>query len=154
MGGLFQQTFICHAACKLGGKTEMHQDKLNALYGEFRSGADVRGALALRLSSPLLLSIGENWAESKNRLLLVGQETLGWDFLPLAVSCGRIPGRFLALRRRGECPCPWIPSVRLRHASTCQLPESLLAGIQALPRACQSNRKRRCIMVQSVQVFV
>lgn len=60
--------------------TKMTQEALHSLYSGFLARAEVPPALASRLSCPLLLSMGPTWPTSEHRLLLIGQETLGWDF--------------------------------------------------------------------------
>src|SRR5207249_684013 len=56
------------------------EEALHSLYSDFLARASVPSTLASRLSCPLLLSPGPAWSISEHRLLLIGQETLGWDF--------------------------------------------------------------------------
>lgn len=58
----------------------MTQEALNSLYSGFLARASVPPALASRLSCPLLLFMGPTWPISEQRLLLIGQETLDWNF--------------------------------------------------------------------------
>ncbi|ADN78370.1 hypothetical protein [Geobacter sulfurreducens] len=53
---------------------------LKDLYGQLKEGAFISDELAGRLSPPLLLYPTTRWKEAAVRVLLVGQETLGWDF--------------------------------------------------------------------------
>lgn len=55
--------------------------KLRAVYEDFHKRAtSLPPNLQTRLSTPLLLSPSQTWTNSKKRILIVGQETLGWDF--------------------------------------------------------------------------
>lgn len=45
-----------------------------------RTATEIPQDFLERLSSPLLLSAMDTWPNSKKRLLMVGQETLGWGF--------------------------------------------------------------------------
>ena len=57
------------------------QNKLNECYTVFRDNIDFDdNDFAQKLSSPLLIKVTEKWIESKTRVLVVGQETLGWEF--------------------------------------------------------------------------
>jgi hypothetical protein len=58
------------------------QQSLTAIYDNFRAKTMIPEALAVRLSSPLLLSITDAWLSSNYRILIVGQEVLGWAFEP------------------------------------------------------------------------
>lgn len=58
------------------------QEELNRLYEQFKSSATLSSELAKRASPPLLLNVPEKWANATKRVLVVGQETLGWDFHP------------------------------------------------------------------------
>lgn len=58
------------------------QSELNSLYEQFKNSTSLPTALAERTSPPLLLSVSETWANATQRVLVVGQETLGWDFHP------------------------------------------------------------------------
>jgi len=59
------------------------QEQLNAAYEEFKHNTIIPPRLATRLSPPLLLKIPEQYLNSNRRILIVGQETLGWDFRPV-----------------------------------------------------------------------
>ena len=61
---------------------ESIQSELNSLYEQFKSNTSLPSELAERTSPPLLLSVPEKWLNSTKRVLVVGQETLGWDFHP------------------------------------------------------------------------
>jgi hypothetical protein len=64
----------------------MHSDAhdiqavLRARYERFRLEAEVPLLLAPRLSSPLLVAVSDSWLASQFRILIVGQEVLGWNF--------------------------------------------------------------------------
>ena len=58
------------------------QEELNRVYKNFLNSAQLSEELKRRLSAPLLIRVSEKWKESKKRVLVVGQETLGWDFDP------------------------------------------------------------------------
>lgn len=58
------------------------QEQLNEQYLNLRHNAIFQGNLSTRLSSPLCLYVPEKWLNSENRVLIVGQETLGWGFQP------------------------------------------------------------------------
>lgn len=53
---------------------------LNSLYSDFKETVSISDDLSDRLSPPLLLHPTERWKEAPSRVLIVGQETLGWDF--------------------------------------------------------------------------
>ncbi|WP_313551199.1 hypothetical protein [Pseudomonas sp.] len=59
--------------------SNMHS-QLMAAYGEFKSTLPINDPFMDRLTPPLLMSVPKKWEESKKRVLVVGQETLGWDF--------------------------------------------------------------------------
>ena len=61
---------------------EVIQSELNHLYEQFKSNVSFSSELAKRASPPLLLNVPEKWVNSTKRVLVVGQETLGWDFHP------------------------------------------------------------------------
>ncbi|MCF1249250.1 hypothetical protein LH705_06715 [Pseudomonas putida] len=61
---------------------ESIQSELNSLYEQFKSNTSLPSELAERTSPPLLLNVSEKWVNSAKRVLVVGQETLGWDFHP------------------------------------------------------------------------
>jgi len=56
------------------------QEALRARYDGFRSDTELPPILARRLSSPLLVAVSDSWLASKFRILVVGQEVLGWSF--------------------------------------------------------------------------
>jgi hypothetical protein len=58
----------------------MNDDHLEALYLDFFGAPRLDSALAGRCSAPLLLSVKTSWSRSAVRLLVVGQETMGWGF--------------------------------------------------------------------------
>src|SRR2546421_12630364 len=58
------------------------QKQLTRLYKSFFALASAPSGLGTRMSCPLLVGIGERWQQSQRRLLVIGQETLGWDFGP------------------------------------------------------------------------
>jgi len=60
-------------------KMELHRNLIE-LYSSFQRSAQIPVELQERLSPPLLLCPTERWIENNNRVLIVGQETLGWDF--------------------------------------------------------------------------
>ena len=58
------------------------QNSLNSLYEKFKNEVSLPAELAERASPPLLLSVSDKWVNAEKRVLVVGQETLGWDFHP------------------------------------------------------------------------
>jgi len=53
---------------------------LKDLYSKFRNKVSIPHQLSERLSPPLLLYPTERWKNAPVKVLIVGQETLGWDF--------------------------------------------------------------------------
>jgi hypothetical protein len=53
---------------------------LRTLYTQFKTEVSILDDLAGRLQPPLLLYPTARWNEAGVRVLIVGQETLGWDF--------------------------------------------------------------------------
>ena len=51
-----------------------------SLYGRFHKNARLSNALAERASAPLLISPSAAWAKAPFKVLIVGQETLGWRY--------------------------------------------------------------------------
>jgi hypothetical protein len=62
-------------------ETAQIQLSLRARYKRFQTEAEVPSLLAARLSSPLLIAVSNSWLASKFRILVVGQEVLGWAFI-------------------------------------------------------------------------
>jgi len=58
---------------------EQKQEELNEEYRSINRLIEVSQRLAQRMSPPLLLNIPLDWYSGK-RILVVGQETMGWDF--------------------------------------------------------------------------
>lgn len=58
------------------------QEQLIEEYEKLRRDFSFSGDLPKRLSAPLCLCVPERWKNSNVRVLLVGQETLGWNFEP------------------------------------------------------------------------
>ncbi|MEE1920505.1 hypothetical protein V0R50_08640 [Pseudomonas sp. 148P] len=58
------------------------QGSLNSLYENFKNNVSLPEHLAVRASPPLLLSVSDKWVNAKKRVLVVGQETLGWEWYP------------------------------------------------------------------------
>lgn len=58
------------------------QNELDEVYESFKTKAKAAMPvdLADNLSAPLLLSVPERWLSSSNRILIIGQETKGWDW--------------------------------------------------------------------------
>ncbi|MBK8509590.1 MAG: hypothetical protein IPL51_13430 [Candidatus Competibacteraceae bacterium] len=56
------------------------QEQLLEQYEKLKSSVRFRGDLPKRLSAPLCLYAPERWKNSENRVLIIGQETLGWGF--------------------------------------------------------------------------
>ncbi|MDR6232665.1 hypothetical protein Q3H58_005073 [Pseudomonas psychrotolerans] len=56
------------------------QDLLKAIYEDYKQRVSSEIQDLSVISPPLLLSVPEKWTKSKTRILIVGQETLGWDF--------------------------------------------------------------------------
>lgn len=54
--------------------------ELSSLYGKFKNEVKIPQDLQGRLSPPLLLYPSDRWNEATVRVLIVGQETLGWGF--------------------------------------------------------------------------
>lgn len=61
---------------------ELIQSELNSIYEEFKNQTVFPAAIAENSSPPLLLSVPEKWVKSTDRVLIIGQETQGWDFDP------------------------------------------------------------------------
>jgi hypothetical protein len=61
-------------------KEEPMQQRLEAAYQKFKEQAQIPEELSKRLSSPLLIQISKTWIDSNHRILVIGQETLGWAF--------------------------------------------------------------------------
>jgi len=60
--------------------SDQMQNQLNQIYVTFKKQANFRKELRDRLSPPLLLKVSDTWTNSKQRVLIIGQETLGWSF--------------------------------------------------------------------------
>lgn len=58
------------------------QKTLNTLYEKFKCEVSLPVDLAARASPPLLLSVSDTWVDAQRRVLVVGQETLGWEWYP------------------------------------------------------------------------
>ena len=56
------------------------QSELILVYERFKASTSFSLEMSERLSPPLLLYVPKTWLTSKERILLVGQETLGWGF--------------------------------------------------------------------------
>lgn len=56
------------------------QDALDSEYQRLKETRSFEPELSARLSSPLLLQVPHRWSSSQHRVLVVGQETLGWGF--------------------------------------------------------------------------
>ncbi len=56
------------------------QEQLLEQYEKLKSTVNFQGDLPERLSAPLCLYVPERWRNSESRVLIVGQETLGWNF--------------------------------------------------------------------------
>lgn len=59
---------------------------LKTLYSDLRDNVTLDGAIELRMSPPLLLMPSNKWFYAKERILVVGQETLGWKKDKLGIS--------------------------------------------------------------------
>lgn len=60
--------------------TKQRQAELNSVYDKIKHIHEIPETLRPKLSCPLLLKIPENWYANEKRVLVVGQETLGWGF--------------------------------------------------------------------------
>ncbi len=67
----------CHS------KLKRMNDQLEVRYRSFHVSAKLPKGLSRRASAPLLVYPHERWASSGLRLLVVGQETLRWQYEPL-----------------------------------------------------------------------
>ncbi len=56
------------------------QEELYKAYVAWKTSLHLQENDLLQLSPPLLLSVSESYLSSKRRILLVGQETYGWDW--------------------------------------------------------------------------
>ncbi|WP_151192243.1 hypothetical protein [Desulfomicrobium orale] len=56
------------------------QKRLIQEYTEFKEKCVLPAELQDRLSPPLLIKVPEKWERSDKRVLVIGQETLGWSF--------------------------------------------------------------------------
>ena len=63
------------------------QKQLVEAYKAFKANNEFDESLSRDLTSPLLLSVTERWQASKERVLVVGQETMGWGFDPIHNWC-------------------------------------------------------------------
>jgi len=59
---------------------------LKRLYSDLRGNPTLDGAIEARMSPPLLLMPQDKWFYAKDRILIVGQETLGWRKDKLGIS--------------------------------------------------------------------
>lgn len=66
-----------HSPC---GDVNDLQAALDQAYEGARRGVNFPIEMASRMSGPLLLKIPTNWAGRSQRILVIGQETLGWGF--------------------------------------------------------------------------
>src|ERR1700692_865918 len=57
------------------------QSALTEIYRRFHASVRLPTRLARRASAPLLISPHPQWSESELKLLIVGQETNGWDYI-------------------------------------------------------------------------
>ena len=56
------------------------QEQLIEQYEQLKGNFSFEADLAGRLSAPLCLHVSEKWKNSESRVLIIGQETLGWNF--------------------------------------------------------------------------
>lgn len=56
------------------------QSKLNEAYTAMKSDIHIEPELSKRLSAPLCMQVTDKWINSQKRVLVVGQETNGWEF--------------------------------------------------------------------------
>lgn len=57
------------------------QEQLNKVYEEFQTEAKaISQTLIKQLTAPILIQLPEQWEQSKKRILIVGQETMGWSY--------------------------------------------------------------------------
>lgn len=56
------------------------QESLNRNYERLKENPELSVALTVRLSAPLLLQIPQKWITASKKILVVGQETLDWQF--------------------------------------------------------------------------
>ena len=59
-------------------QTKKLTEKLRGMYEEYKAGLIPTSRLAKHLSAPLLLQPPDDWSHAEHRVLVVGQETLGW----------------------------------------------------------------------------
>jgi hypothetical protein len=52
--------------------------RLSEIYSEMKSGVNIENEVADHLSCPLLMYVTDKWVTSDKKILIVGQETLGW----------------------------------------------------------------------------
>lgn len=53
-------------------------ERLSEIYSDMKSGVNIENEVAGHLSCPLLMYITDEWVTSDKKILIVGQETLGW----------------------------------------------------------------------------
>jgi hypothetical protein len=110
------------------------QARLDDRYELFRRAAQ----MPEKASAPLLLHVFDEWLLSKNRALIVGQETLGWGLDPH--------------HHRSACQnCPFKPITEF--AEWIKSPdgtEALLHGYRVFDFAKTSPRNRRSPFLASV----
>ena len=71
--------------------SNMHS-QLMAAYGGFKRTLPTNDPFMYRLTPPLLMSVPKKWEESKKRVLVVGQETLGWDSITPTITASIATG--------------------------------------------------------------
>ncbi len=59
---------------------------LEAAYEDYRRGLDLPNALLDRASAPLLVKSPPAWCRAKRRVLIIGQETNGWDSFDKSIT--------------------------------------------------------------------
>ncbi len=57
------------------------QEQLNQAYSEFKNEAlAISRELMKQLSAPILINLPAAWSKNRKRILIVGQETMGWNY--------------------------------------------------------------------------
>jgi hypothetical protein len=68
-----------HGLCGVMDRSAI-QGRLIALYQNWKSGFEPNGLQAEDFSPPLLLNVTENYSDASTKVVIYGQQTMGWDW--------------------------------------------------------------------------